>query len=196
MKTKYILAGGNDRASSKYWDELSKAIGELTSQRVLSCFFAQPREDWEAKFDGFDSFFKLAFGDNLIRELAFPEKFIEQVSEADIVYLHGGDDELLAHYMDNYQGLAEMFSGKVIIGSSAGADFLSKQYWTCDWRQARTGSGLTSLNIIVHYGSDYGKDDPRGPIDWADVEASFAKKLAPDESITQLPEGTFVVFEK
>lgn len=195
MKTKYILAGGNDRGSVEYWAKLAAEINNSNPVHVLSCFFSQPRENWESKYPAYNEVFMKAFGKLVTRELAFPHDFRGRVKNADIIYLHGGDDTLLVHYLDGFNDLKDMFAGKTVIGSSAGADYLSRNYWTCDWRDTFSGSGLTPLNIIPHYGSDYGKDDPRGPIDWEAAHRAFKETIGSGQEVVCLREGEFVVFE-
>jgi hypothetical protein len=115
----------------------------------------------------------------------------------DILYLHGGDETLLAHYLNSYVGLEQAWQDKVIIGTSAGAEYLARDYWTCDWRQVRTGKGLVDLHVITHFDSEeYGRSDPRGPIDWEAAQDEFQATLEPGEEITILREGESVVVER
>lgn len=195
--TRYILAGGGDRKSPDYGEKLAAEVrkhheGPL---HVLSCLFAEPREVWETKFEQRKAWFRQVFGPETEVELAFPDKFRAQAKAADLIYLHGGDDVLLAHYLDQHTDIEQLFAGKIVVGSSAGADWLSSNYWTCDWREARKGSGLTPANIMVHYNSDFGADTPRGAIDWQAAEAELRAKLKPDDSILRLWEGEFIAFD-
>lgn len=198
MVTKYILAGGGDYKNTQTFSP--RLAAEVRKQitgpvKVLSCLFAEPREVWEAKFAKREPWFRQMFGDDTSVELAFPDVFSEQVSKADVVYLHGGDDALLGHYLDQVKDIRGLFADKIVVGSSAGANWLSSACWTCDWRAVRHGAGLVPLNIIVHYGSDFGEHDPRGPIDWQSAETDFQAVLETGAQITRLPEGEFVVFE-
>jgi hypothetical protein len=196
--TTYILVGGGDRKSTEYGKNLAAEVYKrhpTSTLHVLSCYFAEPREDWETKFAQRQEWFRQVFGEEAVIKLAFPDTFREQVKQADVIYIHGGDDTLLSYYLNQYGKISEMFAGKVVVGSSAGADWLSASFWTCDWRQTREGAGLVSLNIIVHYGSNFGSSDPRGVIDWERAEAELRAQLKPGGQITRLPEGEFVVFE-
>ena len=196
--TKYILAGGNDRESYDYGKALAAEVFKTCTPplRVVSCAFASPREDWEAKFSVRQEWFKQAFGGKTKVVMAFPDNFREQVREADVVYFHGGDDDLIAYRLSQFDKLSELFAGKVVAGSSAGADWLSAGFWTCDWRAVRQGSGLTPLNIIPHYESaTYGQDDPRGPIDWGKAKEQLQIAIGPDQKVTPLREGEFISIE-
>ncbi len=194
MTTRYILAGGNDRSTKTYWENLAKVIEHDKPLRVLSCMFAREPERWKDLHQEFNKFFKLAFGEKMTSELADPKYFREQISIADVVYLHGGDTKRLKELLAPFKNLQKMFEGKTVIGSSAGAQFLSRQYWSCGTRKTGTGSGLTPINTIVHYGSDFGSDEPRGPIDWEKAEQAL-QSVVGNEKVTRLPEGQFVKVE-
>lgn len=197
--TKYILAGGADRKFPSYGRNLAvevfKSIKKPT--KILSCFFAAPREDWEGKFAERQEWFHDTFGEDAKIVLAMPDTFLAQIKEVDIIYLHGGDETLLAHYLDGYGGLGQAWQGKIIVGTSAGAEYLARDYWTCDWRQVKTGKGLVDLHVITHFDSEeYGKSDSRGPIDWEAAQDELQATLEPGEEITILREGEFVVVER
>jgi peptidase E len=87
-------------------------------------------------------------------ELAFPNKFIEQIKNNEAIIIHGGDDKLLLYWLKQYN-LPEIWEGKVIAGSSAGSDVLVKQFWTCDWRLIMDGLGILPIKFIPHYKSSY-----------------------------------------
>jgi hypothetical protein len=196
--TRYILAGGGDRKDPAKGRRLCEAFTEGLSRpvRILDCFFAEPRETWEQKFANFKAFYAQHLGNNATPELAFPATFEEQAAKADVIYLHGGDDTLLGHYLKQYPDLtARIFKDKTVVGSSAGASFLSTFSWTCDWREARPGSGIVPVRVIVHYGSNYGSDDSRGPIDWRQARAALAPHH-PELSLHSLAEGEFIIIEQ
>lgn len=195
--TTYILAGGADRKTPEFGERLAAEVHKKINRpvRVLSCLFAEPREVWSEKFASRMPWFQQFFGAATDVELAFPDQFPDQARRADVIYLHGGDDVLLGHYLDAYNDIRDMFLGKIVVGSSAGADWLSTNFWACDWRKTMHGSGIVPLSIIVHSGSDYGNEDTRGPIDWQLAEAEFQAAIGAGKTITHLPEGEFVVFE-
>jgi hypothetical protein len=193
--TTCILAGGADKKNPSYNTELAAEVRKIAPGplRVLSCFFAEPREVWEGKVASRTDWFKTVFGADTQITLAFPDVFAEQIEACDLVYLHGGDDVLLETYLNRYPDLAELWRDKIVIGSSAGANYLAVKYWTCDWRMVRTGSGLSGLNVIPHFESEtYGKEDPRGPIDWQAAKAEL-QAVVGDETVTVVSEGEFTV---
>lgn len=124
--------------------------------------------------------------------LAMPSLFQEQCLAADIIYFHGGDDYLIRFWMKQFD-LIKLFNNKVVATNSASSNMLAAYYWTLDWRQCDEGLGLLPIKFFPHYRSDYGKDDPRGLVDWKmayDDLAEYGDKTLP---IYALKEGEFVI---
>jgi hypothetical protein len=89
--TTYILAGGNDRMAEGYGKRLAAEITEhVPRPKVLSCFFSLPESEWPAKFNQFKEWFEANFTDDFTYEYAQKDTFLQQIKEADIIYLHGG----------------------------------------------------------------------------------------------------------
>ena len=195
--TKYILNSGgvsnNPDLAKKFFAEILKGLD--SSPRILICAFAQPREDWDKRFkddqESRSNFFPE--GVDPVFELAFPEKFEEQVRKADVVYIHGGDDYLLQFWLKQFD-LLKIWEGKVVATSSAGSDALVKYFWTCDWRQCMDGLGILPIKFLPHYESAYGADDSRGPIDW-NKGLEELKNYKENLPIYALKEGEYEVFE-
>lgn len=197
--TKYILhAGGITNSADKgaaFFNEAIKGLGN--NPRVLFCFFAQKREDWEENFKKY----KIGFVKNINSEikpsfvLAIPNTFEEQIKDCDTIMIMGGDDTLLQHWLKKFD-LPKIWENKVIAGSSAGSDALSSSFWACDWRECMDGLGIVPVKFIPHFKSEYGSDDPRGPINWDKAYEelkNYGDKTLP---IHALEEGGFIVFEK
>lgn len=194
--TRYILAGGADRTvgGKKFLDAILEGFDRPV--KVLDCFFAETRETWDERFRAWCDFYEKNAGKGTVEAtLAFPDVFPQQAAGADIIYLHGGDNALLAHYLGKYPNLTDIFAGKTVLGSSAGASFLSAYNWTCDWREVQKGSGIVPVRVVVHYGSDYGKNDSRGPIDWEAAKKEL-EAFAPDMPLHCLSEGELIVVEQ
>jgi len=124
--TTYILAGGNDRtADPTYGDRLAKVVSSLVDEPIiLSCFLSWPVEYQHEHWQDYVSWFKEKFGDVEVLE-ATQDNFYDLAKKANIIYLHGGHTkELLAHLPD-FEKSKKAFEGKVVIGSSAGANYLS-----------------------------------------------------------------------
>jgi len=194
--TKYILAGGGDRDSAEYGQNLSAEILKTISGdiSVLSCFFALPEAKLQEAVIAFEPWFRENFGQNMQYVIASEANFVDQIREADVIYLHGGDDDLLIGALKRYSDLALYFKDKIVIGSSAGAISLAKQSWSCDSRMVVTGLGLVPTNTIVHFDSDYAQKRGLQPIDWLQAETELRAAIGPNEKISKLAEGAFEVF--
>lgn len=197
--TKYVLNSGGPRKypakTTLFFNEVLKDLGD--KPKILICFFAQPREDWERKFDEYKKNFLIAI-DNQITpevELAFPDKFIEQVKNSDVIIIYGGDDYLIKYWMQKYD-LPNLWQDKVVASSSAGSDVLVHSFWACDWRECLDGLNILPIKLIPHYKSSFGDGDPRGGIDWKkayDELSQYGDKSLP---IYALEEGDFIVINK
>ncbi len=198
--TKYILNSGG---AKNFPEKERKFIKEILSEfegetKILYCFFAQPREDWEMKYEKYHKRFAELAGEDfdLKFELAFPEKFEKQIKENNVVIIQGGDDHLLQYWLGKFD-LPKIWDGKVVATSSAGSDAMVEFFWTCDWRKCMKGLGLVPIKLIPHYKSEtYGIDDPRGPIDWEKAHKEISEFGNKDLPIHALKEGDFVVIEK
>ncbi len=197
--TKYVLNSGGIKnqpeLKKQFHQELLKGLGNVP--KFLLCNFAQGREYWEAKFQGYSDAIKEDMPSGVIPsfKLALPSEFAEQCSEADVIYFHGGDDHLLKYWMGQFD-MPKLFKDKVVATNSASSDMLATHYWTCDWRQCGDGFGILPIKIIPHYQSAFGADDPRGPIDWQkayDELAAYGDKSLP---IYALKEGEYKAFEQ
>lgn len=197
--TKYVLNSGGIKnqpeLKKKFHQELVKGLGD--SPKFLLCNFAQGREYWETKFQGYSD---AVIEDMLYEvkpsfELAMPAIFEEQCKQADVIYFHGGDDHLLQYWMKQYD-LPKLFSDKVVATNSASSDMLAKSFWTCDWRHCADGLGIVPIKFIPHYQSEFGNGDLRGPINWQKAYDELAAYGDISLPIHALKEGEFEVFEQ
>lgn len=197
--TKYILhAGGITNSKDNgaaFFGEVIKGLGD--NPKILFCFFAQPRERWDEKFNGYSQGFIKRVNKNIKPsfDLAMPDTFESQIKECGAIMIQGGDDYLLRYWLNQFD-IPKIWEGKVVSGSSAGSDSLSAHFWTGDWRECMDGLGIVPVKFIPHFKSEYGSDDPRGPINWdrayKELE-NYGNKSLP---IHALKEGEFIVFEQ
>lgn len=195
--TKYILAGGNDRQFEDYGVRLAEEVYKTVKRpaRILSCFFAVPEDQWRHKTLDREDWFRSCFGADIQYNLARLETLIDQVENADLVYLHGGDSNaLMLERMKAFPDIAQALEGKVVVGSSAGANYLSRKFWTRSKRQVMDGSGIVPCGVMVHYGSVDGGFGS-GVVDWSNVERAVRAEIGPDAELLKIPEGQFVVIE-
>ncbi len=195
--TKYILnsgsVGGYPKLAKKFFAEMVDGFGN--TPKVLICCFANPREDWEEKFNNdkanTDFFPK---GVTPIFELAYPDKFEEQIKWCDAIYIHGGDDHLLQYWLRRFD-LPKIWEGKSVATNSASTHTMSKHFWTCDWRKTMDGLGILPIRFLAHYKSSYGDDDSRGPIDWGKAYSELEEYGDKSLPIHALKEGEYIVIE-
>lgn len=195
--TKYVLNSGGIKnqlqLKKQFHNELIKGLGN--KPKFLMCNFAQAREYWEEKFPNYCRVIE----EDLPAEvkpsfkLAMPDTFEEQCRSADVIYIHGGDDILLKFWLNQFD-LARLFEGKVVATNSASSDILSTHFWPCDWRFCHDGLGILPIKFIAHYESDFGYDDPRGPVDWSKGKKDLAEYGDTGLPIYALKEGEYVVF--
>lgn len=191
--TTYILAGGNDRTTPGYGEHLQAEISKYVAKsKILSCFYSSPEEAWPEKAAGWENWFRTYFGSDVSYSYARQDIFLAQIDDADVVYLHGGNTQLLFDTLPATDELISHFAGKIVVGSSAGANALSTNYWSSTQARPLRGLGFTKLNIMVHYGTLSHEKLPRTPEDWRREEAEFAQHIGGTE-IVKLPEGQFVV---
>ncbi len=185
----------NPDSARKFFAEIAKGLGNMP--RILICCFAQPREDWETKFgEDMKTLINLfPEGVRPMLSMAFPETFEEQTRNSDAVYIHGGDDHLVQYWLRKYD-LQKIWDGKVVATSSASSDALSKHFWTCDWRKCMDGLGILPIKFLAHYESAYGKDDPRGPVEWHTGYEELKAYGDLTLPVHALKEGEYIVVEK
>lgn len=195
--TRYILAGGSDRAHDEYGGRLNEAIRDVKEGplKVLSCLFSQDRDIWTEKFEDWKRWFVDNLGKDSEVQLASPDSFLDQIAWADVIYLHGGRTSNLEAAMQPFEDLERYFEGKVVVGSSAGTNFLSKVYFSPKQNSVGSGRGIIPLNTIVHYGAQSDGEVSLDKDEWKAV-VQRVREVVGDEPVTLLPEGEFVVLEK
>lgn len=195
--TIFILAGGNDRTTDGYGARLNDEITtHIAHPKILSCFFSLPEPEWPAKYQDWKEWFSIMFGSDLVYDYAKKETFFQQVDTVDVIYLHGGDTQLLFNSLSDISELKSHFKGKMIVGSSAGSNVLSKNYWSSMRAVPGHGLDIVDANIMVHYGSLNHEGKVRMPEDWIKEEAEFQEFIGAGGKITRLPNGEFIVVEK
>lgn len=191
--TVFILAGGNDRGTHDYAKRLEAEIAKhVTSPKMLSCFFSHPEKEWDYWYDNWQKWFSEKFKTSFTYDYAKKETFLNQVDTADVIYLHGGDTHLLLESLPDTKILIEHFKDKVVVGSSAGANALSKKYWSSSKAEPGQGLGIVNTNVMVHYGVPDRDGRRRTMDDWKKEEADFQAYVGSGK-ITRLSEGQFIV---
>lgn len=190
--TRYFLAGGSDRGYDQYGIRLSAAVSEsVVSPKILSCFFSQEKELWSEKATGWEIWFRRYFGDAIEYRCATIDGFLDEIKWADVIYLHGGTTALLLDALGKYTELEKAFEGKIIVGSSAGTNYLSKTFFSPKRNVVGSGSGIININTVVHYGASSDGEVSLTKEGWLDA-VDRVKASVGDEPIVLLPEGEFI----
>jgi hypothetical protein len=157
---KYILHGGDTGEVNPYntafFAELSKGL--KNGSKILLNYFARPKDIWrdlasedKKKINVNAKQKKLEF------EIAQESKIVDQLKSASVMYMRGGETNLLKKELVKYKNLAKLFENKVIAGSSAGVYVLSKYYFGNDTKKVGHGLGILNLKVYCHY-KDSDKD--------------------------------------
>jgi len=154
--TKYILHGGktSHQSEDNHHYFLETINIDKKDLNLLIVSFAREIEIWEEKFNQYKQIFlDLNSGKKINFVLADPnaEIFIKQIQNADIIFIMGGETIRLMSYLKNIPNPKELFKDKIISGSSAGANFLSKYYYTINGKEVRSGLGILDIKTFPHY---------------------------------------------
>ncbi|MFA5024751.1 MAG: Type 1 glutamine amidotransferase-like domain-containing protein [Patescibacteria group bacterium] len=163
--TKYILHGGEtgipNENNKTFYQEWLRDFEINFVPTVLLIYFARPIEEWEQlknqdqeRLEKYTNHRAV----NLIIASSDPGELIKQLSQADIVYVRGGDINSLMSIMKPIKDqLLKILNNKTYVGSSAGVMMLA---WamrsnTTNWQ---TGFGLLPFNCFVHYSAERSQD--------------------------------------
>jgi peptidase E len=159
--TLFVLAGGRDRLYEDYSINLGKLL-----------------QRWVDKPKVLSCFFAT-------------ETFSEQLKWADVVYFHGGTTFLLKEILDTFPELSSQLKGKVVVGSSAGANVLAGTYYSPKRDKVGKGLGFVPFASVVHYGAEGDGEVSLDTARWQQVIERTQAAKAVDETLLLLPEGTF-----
>jgi hypothetical protein len=193
--TKYILIGGYihkaEDGGKAFCEEMIKGI-QSRPVKILDCLFARNEDTWEAKFKDDREFFERNLQDFEI-ELASPGTFIEQVKNSDVIFFQGGTPRLLMSHLDADGAWIKELGGKVLVGSSGGADTIAKYYAVGKTSNIGEGLGLLPIKFIPHWKSaEYAQGLD---IDW-DALFEKLKTYKEDLEVVTVEDVEFVIFEK
>lgn len=185
--TKYILHGGKTSLKSadnkKFFQEIVKDL--VSPINLLIVYFARVESEWQKllKQDK-ENFISANPGKVINFVLANKNKdiFINQIKEANAIYMRGGETIMLVNALKNIKNLKELFKDKVVAGSSAGAYVLSRYYIDSKDRLGK-GLGILPIKSFAHY-NDTRKD-----------ELNRLKNHNEKLSTYALEEGKFVVIK-
>ena len=188
--TTVILVGGEEFDTNDCIDRLANEIAlRDNNPTILSCHFAEGDFDGELDPDAHWVQIFLQYIPRCTIVKAIKEKFYDQVACADVVYLHGGSTEILTEVLSDFSRVRQILRDKIIIGSSAGANYLANMGYSPNARKIVRGSQIVDVSTIVHWGAaNFANSDG-----WKKILADMQERAQSD--ITCLAEGEFVVIE-
>lgn len=194
MSTKYILVGGYPHKAADsgkaFAEELVSGFKEPI--KLLICYFARPRIQWEANYIADKLFFSgFATKKHIEYQLAKVDSFIEQARWMDVMYIRGGDTETLLEHFAKCSGWEKELRGKTVAGSSAGAMALAKYWYSPEKLKTGDGLGLLAVKVNVHYRSNFNAPN----VDWNKADTEL-KNYKEDLPVYNLAEGQFEVITK
>jgi peptidase E len=154
MPTKYTLHGGfashiNEQNDSFFKEILKDTPSTLT---VLLVLFAKDTDEITASKDkDIAQFERNKESKTITYEVADEHILIEQISRANVIFIHGGNTLQLLEVLRNFENLRELFTGKIIAGTSAGAYVLSTAFYSKSSGGLHKGLGLVPVQTICHY---------------------------------------------
>ncbi|HKU18962.1 MAG TPA: Type 1 glutamine amidotransferase-like domain-containing protein [Candidatus Saccharimonadales bacterium] len=158
--------------------------------KLAFCIFAQPESDWnETKQTNVDMFNRFKGQRQITYKTMTADDFVEVSKWADIVYIPGGDPFTLIKKLQPYD-LATLWDGKVLAGSSAGADLFCANFAYLQDKTFGAGLGWVPVSCIPHWRDDFNEYTQA---DWDWVEQASLKER-PDVPVLCIPEGEFVEF--
>jgi len=189
--TKYILHGGETSRQSldnkKFFSEVTSDLSDGAT--ILCVYFAREKERWPKALEQDKQYFSST---TTTRQKVF--KFVladdktytlkKQVKQADVIYLRGGDTEMLKEALSKIENLSELWQGKIIAASSAGVYVLSKYYYTNSKDDIYKGLGILPIKTFCHYAEE--KSD----------KLEKLKMYGEDLKVYAIPEEKFFIIEQ
>lgn len=194
---KFILAGGHERSYNDCSQRLARLVkSEVAEPKILSCFFSVPEDMRQQKHETWQPWFETNFGRDVSVEQAKVATFYAQLERSDVLYLHGGETVRLLEALPDFERFAAAIKGKLVIGSSAGANYLSTVNYSPSRRQVVKGAGIVRVAVIVHYGAGKIGDKVYDTDEWSTITNEVRLKAGESISCLLIPEDDFVIIEQ
>ncbi|HUC79019.1 MAG TPA: Type 1 glutamine amidotransferase-like domain-containing protein [Candidatus Saccharimonadales bacterium] len=154
MVTKVIISGGFadeiNSENSKFFTEILKDTPDKIN--VLLILFAKNENEWELKSKKIIVQFESVKNRKKIKyTIANLDNLKEQIKESDVVYIRGGDTDLLLAAIKKYPEFKSWVLGKTIAGESAGTYLLSGYFYSKTLGGLHEGLGLLPVKTICHF---------------------------------------------
>lgn len=189
MKT-FVLHGGRTSVDSADNSDFFKTFSSIPTEksvRVLMCYFAWQKNDWQGGFDRDTKAIQAQSSKEISFSLASDaEDLLTKIISHDVLYVAGGQAQLIHPYVQKLAQLNKALENKVYIGSSMGAFIVATNYVLSfddkDQVNVYNGLGILPIGVLCHW----------------NVEEKKAEKLKkvkgdhPDLPVLTLEEKKFV----
>lgn len=194
MTTRIFLHGGNTSrvgdGNGRFFKKVLDSANKDTV-KIVCVYFARPEHRWEDSYEE-DQYALRRISQELGKELETTlasydiDDFIEKINESDVIFINGGmkghlKETLLSIGVERFR---ELLNGKILVGISAGANILSKYYYSVVAQDIREGIGLLNIKLLTHYSDE--------SVEQLQRLAAYGEKL----QIVTIPEEQFVVIEQ
>ncbi|MFC1727061.1 Type 1 glutamine amidotransferase-like domain-containing protein [Patescibacteria group bacterium] len=187
-----VLHGGETSRKSPYNDLFFKQFTELVDKKtikILMCYWSRDKSKWDEllKRDS-EKVLKQTNKKVVFTLVGSVKDLYKQLADNDVLYVAGGDAELIEPFLPNIKDLKKHLQGKVYIGSSMGAFIVSKHYVLSfdsqDSNSVHDGIGMIPINTLCHWDPETRKSQ----------KISLLKKKTPNIPILTLDECKHVTF--
>lgn len=185
--TKFILGGGYlfkaPDGGRAFVLELTKGIKK---PKILDCVFADPENETNKFLQDKERFAK--FISDFEMELATPEKFVQQIKSCNVLFIRGGDTEILIDTLKKSGDWISALDGKTVAGTSAGAMAIAKYSHALVQDKIIEGFGILLVKVIAHWQSEIYE------INWEKAKTEL-QNYKEDLPVYALKEGEFVTIK-
>ncbi len=182
MGNKIYLLGGADSKKGETKEIDSRIFSELDNKNI---FVINLTTDDKAKVKFYKEFLSSYFSEvgaediNFLSDSKSQEEIKEKINNSGLIYVMGGNTEILIENAKrlNLLPLLKSFKG-IIVGNSAGAYLLCNQYVRTSDSKLTKGFGLVNINLKAHYLDEFDKQ---------------LLELSKDSEIYAIPEESFIL---
>lgn len=191
MATVILVGGSEKEAPTHFGERLAREVSVRFERppQILSCQFAKGDvAEQRASAVQWATFFATHFPESQV-QLASQEQFYQQVEAADMIYLHGGKTETLFAALPDLNRSRQAFRDKLVIGTSAGANYLAAAGYSPKGGEFYEGCGMAPVSVLVHYGATSFLSAGQ----WRDVARRM--QVAYGRDVVCLSEGEYIAME-
>ncbi len=154
--TTFVLHGGftstKNALNAGFYGEFSKYVSD--GANILLIYFARKDDEIPKLFEEDErNILEQAGNKKFEFTVASSNDFMEQLKNANVLYMRGGDTDKLLGTLKQHPEFGKIIQGKVVIGSSAGAYVLAQYYYSGSKNGVFEGLGTVPVRVTCHYES-------------------------------------------